>query len=301
MKTFFDCIPCFVRQALDAVRRATDDETVHEDVLRAALRAISEMDLRGPPPAMGYIIHRLVRERVGEGDPYREMKDESNRYALTLYPELKARVEESDNPLETAVRLAIAGNIIDVAVKNDLGTTNVDDAIERALTSPFAADLDAFAKAVAEAENILYLADNAGEIVLDRLLLERLPLDRVTVAVRGAPVINDATLIDAQAAGITDIVEVIDSGADVPGTILELSSALFRQRFDAADLVIAKGQGNYETLSEAPKDIFFILLAKCPVIAQDIGCNVGELVLRRSRHIAISQKQNGATDLTPAQ
>ncbi|MFO7976032.1 MAG: ARMT1-like domain-containing protein [Candidatus Hydrogenedentota bacterium] len=300
MKTFFDCIPCFVRQALDAIRRATDDETVHEDVLREALRAISEMDLRGSPPAMGYTIHRLVRDRVGEGDPYREMKDESNRYALELYPDLQEQVQNSSNPLETAVRLAIAGNIIDVAVKSDMDHRNVKHAIHRALSAPFEADLEGFAKAVAEAERILYLADNAGEIVLDRLLLERLPLERVTLVVRGAPVINDATMVDAQAAGLTELVEVMDNGADVPGTILELSSELFRQRFDAADLVIAKGQGNYETLSEVPKDIFFILLAKCPVIARDIGCNVGELVLRRSNHVGVSQSEDDTPNLTAA-
>lgn len=300
MKTFFDCIPCFMRQALDAVRRATDDERVQEDVLRATARAISEMDLRGSPPAMGYTIHRLVRDQVGEGDPYRQMKDESNRYALEMYPELKARVEASGNPLETAVRLAIAGNIIDVAVKSDMGEANIEHAIGRALSCPFEADLEGFATSVAEAESILYLTDNAGEIVLDRLLLEQLPLERVTVGVRGAPVINDATLIDAQAAGITELVEVIDTGADVPGTILELSSEAFRQRFDAAALVIAKGQGNYETLSEVKKDIYFILMAKCPVIARDIGCNVGELVLRHSKYAGAWRKEGETSGLTAA-
>lgn len=117
MRTFFDCIPCFVRQALDSVRRATDDETVHEEVLRETLRGISEMDLRASPPAMAHKIHRFIRERVGECDPYRKMKDQSNQLALELYPALKSRVERSANPLETAVRLAIAGNIMDIAVK----------------------------------------------------------------------------------------------------------------------------------------------------------------------------------------
>ena len=291
MKTFFDCIPCFVRQALDSVRRATDDETVHEDVLRATLGAISEMDLRGSPPAMGHTIHRFIRERVGEGDPYRQMKDESNRLALELYPELKLRVERSPHPLDTAVRLAIAGNIMDVAVKGDVGQVNVTDAIEHALTSPFDADMEGFAAAISEADSILYLADNAGEIVFDRLLIEQLPLDRVTVAVRGAPVINDAIMADAQAAGITELVEVIDSGVDVPGTILELCSKDFQLRFAEARLVIAKGQGNYETLSEANKDIFFALKAKCPVIAGDIGCALGDLVLRRSNAVAAENRK----------
>ena len=294
MRTFFDCIPCFVRQALDSVRRATDDETVHEQVLRETLRAISEMDLRGSPPAMGHKIHRFIRELVGECDPYREMKDESNQLALALYPTLKSRVERSANPLETAVRLAIAGNIIDIAVKGDVAQIDVNEAVEHALTTPFDGDMDGFASAVSTAKSILYLADNAGEIVFDRLLIEELPLEKVTVAVRGAPVINDATMVDARVAGITELVDVIDNGSDVPGTILEECSTTFRDRFDEAGLIIAKGQGNYETLSEAAKDIFFALKAKCPVIASDIGCEVGDLVLRRSNQVAADTKKGGS-------
>ena len=286
MKTFFDCVPCLVRQTLDSVRRATSDEAVQEVVLRTALRTISETDLQDSPPAMGYRIHRYIRERVGTGDPYREMKDESNRLALELLPELKAKVEASPRPLETALRLAIAGNIMDVAVKSDVAQLNVLDAIDHALTCPFDADLDEFAAAISSADNILYLADNAGEIVLDRLLLDQLPLERVTLAVRGAPVINDATMADAQSAGITELIEVIDNGVDVPGTILDLCSEAFRRRFDDAGLIISKGQGNYETLSDVDKDIFFALKAKCPVIARDIGCNVGDLILRRSNRAA---------------
>ena len=285
MQTFFECIPCFVRQTLDSVRRATDDESVHEEVLREALRAVSEMDLRGSPPAMGHRIHRLIREHVGGTDPYREMKDESNRLALELYPELASRVAGSENPLEMAVRLAIAGNVIDVAVKGDVTQIDVHDSIAKALTEPFDGDVAGFAEAVSEAESILYLADNAGEIVFDRLLLERLPLEKVTVAVRGLPVINDATMVDAQAAGITELAEVIDNGTDVPGTILSECSPAFRDRFNAADLVIAKGQGNYETLSNEDKAVFFLLKVKCPVIARDIGGDVGTFVLRRLRPV----------------
>jgi len=285
MKTFFDCIPCFVRQALDSVRRATSDETVHEKVLRETLGALSEMDLKGSPPAMGHKIHRFIRERVGEGDPYRQMKDESNRLALELYPALESRVAHSSYPLETAVRLAIAGNIMDVAVKGDVGQIDVNEAIEQALTSPFDGDMDEFVSAIATANSILYLADNAGEIVLDRLLIERLPVEKVTVAVRGRPVINDATMADARAAGITQLAEVIDNGTDVPGTILDECSATFRSRFEEADLVIAKGQGNYETLSDVEKRIFFLLKVKCPVIAADIGYELGSLVLHASSQV----------------
>jgi len=291
MKTFFDCIPCFVRQALDSVRLVTDDESIHERLLREVLREAGKMDLRQSPPEMGQHIHRLIRELTGERDPYRRIKERFNRLALDLYPELEARLQSSTDPMATAVRLAIAGNVIDFGVNSHLNEAHVHQAIEQALTTPFDGDVETFAAAVSDAEGILFLADNAGEIVFDRLLIEQMPPGKVTVTVKGSPVINDATMEDAETAGLTELVEVIDNGSDAPGTILEDCSEGFRRRFDKADLIIAKGQGNYETLSEVEKDIFFILKAKCPVIARHLGCQVDSMVLRRSRCVKAGAKE----------
>ena len=129
------------------------------------------------------------------------------------------------------------------------------------------------------AEDILYLADNAGEIVFDRLLIEEMPMDRVTLVVRGGPVINDATRADVEAAGLDSKVSVMDNGSDAPGTIPELCTPLFRDRLGQCDLVIAKGQGNYETLNDFDKNMFFLLKVKCPVIARDADWAVGQMVL----------------------
>ncbi|NQU08240.1 MAG: DUF89 family protein, partial [Candidatus Abyssubacteria bacterium] len=139
-------------------------------------------------------------------------------------------------------------------------------------------------RAAAGAEHILYLADNAGEIVFDRLLLEALPVEKITVAVRGAPVINDATMEDAETAGIPQIAPVIANGSDAPGTLVEECSEEFRSCFNVADLIIAKGQGNYETLSDARKHIFFLLSVKCQLIAADISAPVGALVVKRGKN-----------------
>jgi uncharacterized protein with ATP-grasp and redox domains len=288
MKTFFDCIPCFARQALDAVRLVTDDEVVHERLLRDVLRAASEMDLRQSPPVMGQRIHRLIRSLTRQRDPYREIKHRHNQLALELYPQLRAFVHSSRNPLETALRLAIAGNVIDLGANARLDESCVSEVIERALSAPLNGDVHAFAEAVAGARMVLYLADNALEIAFDRLLLEQMPVEKVTVAVRGAPVINDATMIDAQVAGIPGLVEVIDNGSDAPGTILQDCSPEFRRRFEQADLIVAKGQGNYETLGDVAKDIFFVLKAKCPVIARHLRCHVGSLILQRSPHASVT-------------
>ena len=260
----------------------TPDEAIHERLLRDVLRILGKMDLRQSPPAMAQRIHRLIRELTGQSDPYRAVKDRFNRLAMDIYPSLKAKVEGSADPLVTAIRLAIAGNIIDMGVDNYLTDEQVHEAIDHALAAPFDADLAGFREAISKARNILYLADNAGEIVFDQLLIEQMPLEKVTVAVKGSPIINDATMADAEMVGLTGLVKVIDNGSDAPGTILEDCSKSCRQHFDKAELVIAKGQGNYETLSDIEKDIFFILKAKCPVIAEDIGCEVGSLVLRRA-------------------
>ena len=270
---------------------ATDDEAVREQLLREVLRAASKMDLRQSPPVMGQHIHRLIRELTGSSDPYREPKARFNHLALDMYPELKKRVARSADPLETAIRLAIAGNVIDLGVNSSLNEQEVHDAIDHALQASFDGDARAFGEAVSSAKAILYLVDNAGEIVFDRLLIEQLPLEKVTVAVKGSPVLNDAIMEDAQTTGLSELVNVIDNGSDAPGTILDDCSELFRRRFEKADFVIAKGQGNYETLSDVDKDIFFVLKAKCPVIARHLDCEVGSLVLQRSNYAAAGARK----------
>ena len=283
MQIYLDCIPCFVRQALDSARLVTDDEQIHEKVVREVLSLAVELDMSQSPPAIGQQIHRLIRHLVDKTDPYRELKHRFNRLALQLCAELEERVRTSEDPLETAVRLAIAGNIIDLGVKTSIKESDIERIIRDCLTADFnSKQIENFRNAVSHAGKILYLMDNAGEIVFDRLLIEQLPVEKVTVVVKGTPVINDATMEDAEFVGLTRIVEVIDNGSDGPGTILESCSQAFTDVFENADLIIAKGQGNYETLSDVDKNIFFILKAKCPVIAKDLGCEVGEMILRRN-------------------
>jgi uncharacterized protein with ATP-grasp and redox domains len=284
MHIFLDCVPCFVRQALDAARLATDDKTIHEQVLRKVLILAKDLDMSQSPPVMGQKIHRLIRQLVGTEDPYRDVKRRFNNTALRLYPRMRAHIIESENKLETAIRLAIAGNIIDFGVNSRLQESELEKTISECLATELPdMQLESFKRALREAEGILYIADNAGEIIFDRLLIEQLPIEKVTVAVKGSPVINDATMEDAILAGLFRIVEVIDNGSDGPGTILETCSQAFVDRLEKADLVIAKGQGNYETLSDIDKNIFFVLKAKCPVIAHDLGCEVGEMIFRKSK------------------
>jgi len=284
MKIYLDCIPCFIRQSLDAARHATDDVNIHEKVVRGVIDLANNLDMSQSPPVIGQKIHRLIRKLVGIDDPYYGVKQRFNNAALKLYSQMRHLIIESEDPLETAVRLAIAGNIIDFGVKSQLEETELVETIEQCLCGDLAhMQLRSFIREVNEAANILYLTDNAGEIVFDRLLIEQLPYERITVAVKGSAVINDATMEDAVLAGLPKIVEVIDNGSDAPGTILQSCSRSFLDYFAKADLVIAKGQGNYETLSDVNKNIFFILKAKCPVISRNIGCSVGEMILQKTK------------------
>jgi uncharacterized protein with ATP-grasp and redox domains len=280
MRTYLECVPCFVRQALDASRMVTDDPVVHEQVLRETLRLAVEMPFDRSPPWMGQQIHRLLREATHNCDPYAEVKRRSNALALALYPALQDHVRGSVKPFATAVALAIAGNVIDFGCRTQVDNDEVRQAINEAMNVPLSeaaiADLH---QAVEGARDILYLADNAGEIVFDRLLIEQMPKDCVTLVVRGSPVINDATREDAEAVGLSSLVAVMDNGSDAPGTILESCSPAFRSRFEQCDLVVAKGQGNYETLDGQDRSIVFLFKAKCPVIARDVGAKVGQMVI----------------------
>lgn len=282
MNACIDCLPCYVDQALKAARLASPDPAVHEQILRDVLARVARLDFNVPPPVMGGWMYRRVRELTGNADPYAQHKQRHNAMARRVYPEIARRVAASDDPFAAAVRVAIAGNIIDPGANSDVTDDQAVAVLEHALANPLPGDETAeLAHAAAHARRILYLADNAGEIVFDRLVIKRLPMDRVTVAVRAHPVINDATMADAREAGLCDLVRVIDNGCDLPATYLPACSAEFRAVFDAADLVVAKGQGNYETLSDVNKTIFFLLMAKCPVVARDVGCAVGDAIARR--------------------
>lgn len=255
---------------------------VHERILRDVLAWSRDMNMAQPAPIMGSRIYRRLRSLTGVKDPYQRAKAAQNRLALRLLPELRAALAKAADPLELAVKLSIAGNIIDMGAAGDVSLAGVRSAVRHAISEPLYGNHAAFSRAVKKARSILYLADNAGEIVFDRLLVEQLGPGRVTLAVRGAPVLNDALLADARAAGLHRIVAVIDNGSDVAGTVLEEVSPRFKKIFMAADLVLAKGQGNFETLSEAPRPVCFLFKAKCPVIAERAGVPLGAQVLLRS-------------------
>jgi uncharacterized protein with ATP-grasp and redox domains len=271
-----------VRQALEAARYAGATETEQRQVLDEVLGLLRQTEDGLTPPEIGDRVHHVVRRVTGAEDPYREEKRQATREALALYPRLVDQVAASDDPLDTALRLSIAGNIIDLgpAPAYDLWAV-----VERVLAQPFAIDardtLRAALAALPKTESVTLLGDNAGETVFDRVLVETIAelygLRTIYVA-KGGPSLNDATLEDAREAGLHEVCTVIENGADGPGTILARCSPEFQRMFDAAPLILAKGQANYECLSGLGRGVFFLLQCKCPVIAADlaeIGCDTG--------------------------
>ena len=297
MKTALDCIPCLVRQTLEAARKVSAEPAVQEGILRDVLGWAAAMDLSAPPPFLAQRIHRRLRQIGGGADPYQAAKKRHNSLAASLLPGLRRRLARSPDPFHLALRLAIAGNAIDLGAPVETDDKAVRVALNRALRDPFAGDMEQFRRSIARGGQILYLADNAGEIFFDRLFIEQLTPARVTVAVRGVPVINDATLEDARVSGIEAVAEVIDNGSDAPGTILDDCSVEFRRCFEAADLIIAKGQGNFETLSGVSGPIYFLFKVKCPVIAEHAGFAMGTHVLTAST--AAPGRRTRKPDSTP--
>ena len=282
MKIALECIPCFVRQAFEAGGLVTSDNELRERILREVLSTLSEKSFDATPPSIGRDVHGIVKTLTGDNDPYYKAKQDSNTLALKLMPSLKGYIKDSLDPFETALRLSIAGNIIDYGQGDNIDEEKIKNSISQCLNQPIERDsIEDLKKELSRASNILYLADNAGEIVFDRLLINELKQYPVSLAVRGSPIINDALREDAAIAGIDKLIEVIDNGTDIPGTIIEECSQEFRERFFESDLIISKGQGNYETLSNTPKKIFFLLKVKCPVIARDIGCHEGDIAIKK--------------------
>lgn len=285
MKVHLDCFPCFLKQTIIAARLGTRDAALQAELLKGVMDEVKATDISRPPAYSSTFLHRRIREILGK-DPFREIKSEYNQLALGLYPELRKMVRESSDPLWTAARLAIAGNVIDFGIFTSVDITGT---IDRALKSSITVDdYASFRDAVEEADEILYLLDNAGEIVFDRLLIELLVEKgkRVKAVVKGQPVLNDSTWDDAREAGLVDVCPVIDNGSDCIGTILELTPPEFVREFESSSFIISKGQGNFETLCDysAPDPaselrIFFLLQAKCDVVAAELGVSRGSMLL----------------------
>jgi damage-control phosphatase, subfamily I len=287
MKTYLDCIPCFFRQLLEGARIIKASPKDQKAVLEEFAKMLPRISLKSSPPEIARSGYSLLRGISPNGDPYKGIKQKSNKMALRLLKKLENKVANSKKRLLTALELAIAGNIIDFGVKNNL---NVKDELTKILKQENKSirkrsifHYAEFKKALKSAKCILYLGDNAGEVVFDRILIQEIkriyPKTNIYYIVKDRPIINDALIEDAKFCGIDKFARIVSNGADAPGTVLSLCSKEFKDIYKKSDMIISKGQGNFESLSENKKPVFYLFMVKCPVVSRETSCVMGDIVL----------------------
>ena len=271
MKTQLDCLPCFLNMALNGIRKAfPGQEDVHEAVIREWAKEFSEADFNESPPAIAGRLFRMTAKHIGDVDIFKAQKDESNKRVLELLPSITETVYESADPLLAAMGISIIGNYMDCGLIEQFDWEAELGHLEKGLDRPLFAS---FIDRVKAQKSLLILGDNAGEIGLDTILVGLLQAEgiKVTYAVRGTNILNDATLEDAKLVGMSDICEVITSGVDTPGTVLDRCSPQFKERLADSPVVLSKGQGNFESLWGVMDNVYYAFKVKCPAIAEIIG------------------------------
>jgi len=282
MKTSVECFSCFMTQALRAGKMAGAADKAHEKIMKETAHLITAHNMKTPPPYLGGAVQAVVKKYSKNPDPYIKEKKKYNKLALKFYPALKKEVLSARDRLLAAVKIAITGNVI------DFGSEWKFD-IHREIKNTFSHkpdifDYPAFRRALSKAKNVLYIADNAGETIFDRVLIEtmkELYNVRVAYAVKEKPILNDAMIEDAIFAGIDSCAEIISSGSSLPGTAPGVGTKEFLIKYSQADIIIAKGMGNFELLDGEKGPIFFMLRAKCGVVAGRLKTKLGSMILKR--------------------
>jgi uncharacterized protein with ATP-grasp and redox domains len=274
MKIDFKCYDCIIKMILELAEKPGSDKEKQKALANEMLGHFLRVSASGgtPPEVLAHIWTDVHVRESGLEDPMAEIKHNSTRLGLQLLPKLRQIAAESPAPFDTALRLAAAGNIIDYGINRDLDLSKVEQSILSVLSQPY--DKEAaqeLKKRMDEARSILYILDNCGEAVIDRLVMEPYK-EKLTVGVRGKPVLNDVTPADAVESGI-DFAPVSDTGDSTAGVSFSRSSKAFLEKLHNVDLVIAKGQGNFESMEHIFKrPVFYLFRAKCEVITSLIGC-----------------------------
>jgi hypothetical protein len=269
-----------MQQALRAGRMTTSDDKTLKHILNKTGALVESISMHDTPAETASKIYQIVKDATGVDDPFKAIKQQHIDETKAIYPELEKIVANSDDRLLTAIKIAIAGNIIDLGVNKSF---NIVKDVKNILNQNLAIfDYDSFKKQLAKTNDILYIGDNAGESVFDKLLIIELKKP-VRYAVRSTPIINDVTMEDAIASGLEEVAELIDSGCKSPGLVLNQCSPEFFNLFNTSGLVISKGQGNFEGLSDCNRQVFFLLKAKCPVISNHLGVEEGSIILKEHK------------------
>jgi damage-control phosphatase, subfamily I len=264
----------------NTLRLVTDDPAVHMEAMRRLAEYVTTLSLDQTPAAVSQRAYAIVSELTGVADPYADNKALTNQAALDILPDIRRAVDTAGDPLDIALHAAVAGNIIDMGIGLHF---DIERDVLAMLDRPFAINaIDDLRAELQPGVRIVYLGDNAGEIVFDTLLVEQLLRGGADVifTVKSGPIINDATLADADFCGMTKLCRVIATGAADIGVNWDHVSDEFRDAVAGADLLIAKGHGNFETSNARPENFYFLLKAKCELVAAELGVTLGDIVFK---------------------
>ena len=269
MKLHADCVACLTRGALNRAKDIPDGPAKTE-YMRRVCEALAAADMNyDSAPLMDAQIMRLAREMLGVQRDFSEIKRRYNALILGIYDQLKARVRAAEDPLRTALQISMVGNYIDF---NIAGNVTEDGALRLLDEAPNreidAAELKHMREDLARGGELVFVHDNCGEVVLDKLLIETIrelyPDIHAVSLIRCQPVVNDVTWEDAEQIGLSEVSEILDNGfPDLPGTQIDKLPPDVRTRVENATLLIAKGQGNFESMIESGLNIYYVFLSKC--------------------------------------
>ena len=282
MKTRLECLPCLSRNAVVIAQRSCNDPELQHRIVCDSMHLLADTDMSEPPPFYAReIMDIALRECSCRcADPYGREKETSTLLARRLLAELHDIPEYDPDRFESRLRLAIAGNILDFGVFTDLNLNEAVRMVRQTFTRPI--DREAMRKLqrrIESSRKILYVLDNCGEAVFDRIFME-LFQEKVVVAVRGRESLNDVTRKELADSGFPETVRVVDNGTGIPGVMEDFAGAELGHAMKNADLIIAKGQGNFETLNETRYPVSFLFLAKCPVVIREIGAEPKSIQIR---------------------
>ena len=274
------CFPCAMNFALRTMKFVGEEDNT--ELMIKVVKGISSMEPDKTPAHMGTLISRIIRSGTGKDDPYLDEKRKENRIALEVYPLLKEYVRHAEDPLAAALKVSALGNAIDLGVSGEI---HLDfERLEEELHFDFRKnEIEVFRERLKHADSLLLIADNSGEIIFDRVLLEEITGLKRMVAVKSGPVINDITIRDVYGTGIEEIAQIVETGSDSLGIIMEEVSEAFRRILYDVDIVIAKGHANTETLVDIDREVFFLLRAKCDYVAEYMGVKKYDYVFERGR------------------
>lgn len=290
MKTYLDCFPCILQKTLQAARQNQLPDEEQKAILDNVLQMLRETSADVSPPQISHQVHQLIRESTGMEDPYEQIKLEYDVRALDLMPHIRQKIRKARDPLEAAIRYAIAGTVLDIGADHE--GDDIRRELDRAPEAVFGINhLDNLKQDLRAADTILYLGDNAGEIAFDRLLVEVLRdmfRAEIVFVVRSQPVLNDATIDDARYVGLESLVHLIVNESTAPTTLLEDAGSGTREYIKKSDVILAKGQWQYESLSNEDLNLYFLFKVNCGVISQDLGAEMSQYVAASRRILSTS-------------